>query len=158
MTQAVRTKKWQRSIAWSIILAESTHVFCCVLPTVVTVMAVLASFGAMTQMPVFILDLHAALHGYEVPVIIFSGAMLVAGWTLHTISRRIECQKPHCEPHETVCSGTKDNTRLVLTIASVLFVINVAVYVTLHRGSAELLEAQYTTGSAHDHGDHAHHP
>jgi hypothetical protein len=72
MTQAVRTKKWQRSIAWSIILAESTHVFCCVLPTVVTVMAVLASFGAMTQMPVFILDLHAALHGYEVPVIIFS--------------------------------------------------------------------------------------
>lgn len=149
--------KLQRNIALTIIMAESTHIFCCVLPTVVTVLALLSSLGAVTQVPVFMLDLHEILHAYEVPVIVFSGVMLVLGWVMYGVSRQIECQKQHCEPHETVCASRKNNTGLILTVASVLFVVNVTVYFTLHRGSQELLHDQAVTAHAHDsHHGHAH--
>jgi hypothetical protein len=146
--------KLQRSLLWAVLLAESTHVFCCVLPTLVTVMALMASVGAMAQLPAFILDIHDLLHAYEIPVIIFSGLTLLLGWGVYGLARRIECQKDHCEPHETTCAPAKNNTHVVLMVASVLFLVNVTVYWTLHRRSEDLLHA--AGAQAHHHDDHGH--
>lgn len=143
--------KLQRPLLWTVLLAESTHIFCCVLPTVITVLAVLASFGTVAQMPVFLLDIHELLHEYEVPVILFSGSVLLVGWGIYALSRQIECQKSHCEPHETICAPAKDHTRWVLVAATILFMINITVYVTLHRGSEDLLRAQAEAAHVHDH-------
>lgn len=153
---AISPQKLQRNIAFAIIMAESTHIFCCILPTVVTVLSVLASLGAVTQVPIFMLDIHEALHHYEIPIITFSGAMLMLGWALYALSRRIDCRKPHCEPHENdTCTPQKNGTRTVLAIASLLFVVNIVVYFTLHRGSEDLLHLQ--TVEAHHHTEHLHH-
>ena len=146
---SISPEKLQRNIAFSVILAESTHVFCCVLPTIVTLLSVLSSLGVVTQVPVLMLDIHEMLHHYEIPIIAFSGAMLILGWVLYGISRKIECAKPHCEPHETVCTPHKNNTKLVLAIASVLFLVNITVYFTVHvRLEGQLHQAEI---AAHHH-------
>jgi hypothetical protein len=149
--------KLQRGLLWTVILAESTHIFCCVLPTVITLLALLASFGAVAQMPVFILDLHEALHAYEIPVMIFSGVTLVAGWVVYAVARRIECRKDHCEPHENqTCAPLKDHTRTVLIVATFLLAINMTVYWSLHRPSEALLHEQAAAAHSHEHHDHHH--
>lgn len=140
-----------RNIGIAIILAESTHVFCCVLPTLVTILSVMASAGTIIPIPFFLLDIHEFLHAYEMPVIAFSGAVLALGWGLYLTSLITSCEKPHCEPHETVCAGKKDRTRLVLAVATVLFMVNVTVYFTLHRGNEDLLRH----GNVHEH-NHEH--
>ncbi len=148
-------QKLQRHIAWAVILAESTHVFCCVLPTVVTVLTVISSLGAMAQVPGFILDMHEVLHTYEIPMIVFSGLVLILGWGLYGVSRQIECQKPHCEPHARICTPQKNNTLSILVVASILFVVNVTVYLTLHRGNDDLLHAE-AMAHHHPHAGHRH--
>ncbi len=145
-----------RNIGIALILAESTHVFCCVLPTVVTILSLMASAGAILPIPLFLLDIHEFLHAYEMPMILFSGVVLLMGWGLYLASRATTCEKPHCGPHETVCAGKKDRTRLVLGIASVLFVMNLTVYITLHRGNEDLLPAsQVYIDNKHTHNDEA---
>jgi hypothetical protein len=148
------TDKLHRNIGWAIVLAECTHVFCCVLPTVVTVIGVLSSVSTVIQVPVFLLDIHEFLHAYEIPVIAFSGAMLGLGWILYVVARRIECARPHCEPHDTVCAPAKRNTHWVLIAASVLFLVNIVVYGSLHQESADLLHEQAV--HAHEHQEHGH--
>lgn len=145
------TDKLHRNIGLAIILAECTHVFCCVLPTIVTVVGLLSSISAVVQVPVFLLDIHEFLHAYEIPVIAFSGVMLVLGWVLYGVARHIECARPHCEPHETVCAPAKHNTHWILVIASVLFMANIVVYFTLHRESAEMLHTQAVEAHEHHH-------
>jgi hypothetical protein len=127
-----RTEKFQRNLAWAVLASESTHVFCCVIPTIVTLISVLASMGVIASVPVFMFDFHEILHRYEIPIIAGSGFMLGLGWVLYAISRRIECQKPHCEPHVTVCGPQKNNSRTVLWAATIIFLVNITVYSTIH--------------------------
>ncbi len=142
-----------RNIGIAIILAESTHVFCCVLPTLVTIISIMASVGAIIPIPLFLLDIHEFLHEYELPVIAFSGAVLALGWGLYLASRVTVCEKPHCEPHETVCAGKKDRTRWVLAVATALFIVNITIYFTLHRGNEDLLPHGHAHEQHHEH-DH----
>ena len=148
---ALQTEKLQRNIALAIIMAESTHIFCCVIPTIVTLISLLSSVGVISQVPVLLLDFHEVLHAYEIPIILFSGAMLGLGWALYTISRRVECQKDHCEPHETVCAPQKNNSYTVLLIATAIFTINIVVYSVVHLPYAHLLHEQEVAAHAHDH-------
>lgn len=155
-------EKLQHRIAWTVILAESSHVFCCVLPTIVTLISLLSSVGLIAQVPVVILDIHEALHAYEIPIIAFSGGMMVLGWILYAISRYIECAVPHCEPHETVCTPQKSNAHIILTVASIIFLINITVYFTVHVHMAGLMHQDAVAAHAHDHDadhadDHDHH-
>lgn len=122
----------RRHLAWAVILTEFSHVLCCVLPTIVTLLSLVSSLGVAIQVPSVISDLHEALHAYERPIIVFSAAMLMLGWALYALSRWVECQKTHCEPHETVCAPQKNNTHTVLIVASVLFALNVMIYFTIH--------------------------
>lgn len=145
-----RTQKFQRNLALAVIASESTHVFCCVIPTIVTLISVLASAGVISQVPVFMLDFHEILHHYEIPIIAGSGFMLVLGWILYAISRRIECQKPHCEPHETVCGPQKNNSRAVLIGATLIFILNITVYLTVHVGLEHRMHDQVVAIHAHD--------
>lgn len=146
-----RTEKFQRNLAWAVLASETTHVFCCVIPTIVTLISVLASVGVISQVPVFMLDFHEILHHYEIPIIAGSGLMLVLGWVLYAISRRIECQKPHCEPHETVCHPQKNNSRTVLLVATIVFAVNVTIYFAVHVGLEHRMHEQAVAEHVHDH-------
>ena len=151
---AGKSTKLHRHIGWAVILTEVSHVFCCVLPTIVTLISVLASMGVAIQVPVLMLDLHDFLHHYEVGIIMLSGVMLAVGWALYMFSRRIECMKSHCEPHETVCAPQKNNTHTVLVVASVVFLINVSVYTFVHVHLAEQMHQAAVTAHHDGHDNH----
>ncbi|MGB0719683.1 MAG: hypothetical protein ACPGRX_04370 [Bdellovibrionales bacterium] len=148
-------EKLQRSLNIAVLAAETSHVFCCVLPTVFSLLSLLAGFGLIGAMPSGMLQFHDAMHEWEVPIIIASGVVIVLGWALHDYARRIDCHDTGCG--HGPCEPKKKRSAKVLKIASVLFLVNVSVYVLVHRGldigpSSGLVVQE---AAHHDH-DHAH--
>ena len=41
-------QKIQKAMFWTIVVSESTHVFCCVLPTLVSVISLVMGVGALS--------------------------------------------------------------------------------------------------------------
>lgn len=126
-------EKLQKTLLWSIIISESMHVFCCVLPTLVSVISLLAGVGALSFLPGSILHLHDILHRWEIPMIALSGAILTMGWMLYIASRRIDCHDEAGCTHGP-CAPKKNMTFKVMVFATVLFAFNLTVYFCLHYG------------------------
>lgn len=144
----------QKTIYAAIVASEASHIFCCVLPTVFSIVSLLAGAGMMV-MPASWVTLHDRLHDWEIPMIMISGVMIALGWGLHAYSKKIDCHDTGCT-HGT-CAPKKDRTRMVLKIATLLFVINLVIYGVFHRGLD--VHPEHTAATAvheqHDH-DHGH--
>lgn len=117
-----------------IVLSELTHIFCCGLPSVFSGLALLSAIG-ITIMPAGLSDLHDVLHNLEIPMLIFSGIMLALGWSLHGVSKKLDCRRDGMCQHEP-CAPKKKHSGKVLKVATLLFVVNMAIYFGLHRGHA----------------------
>ncbi|MDB5492011.1 MAG: putative rane protein [Micavibrio sp.] len=128
----------QKALFWSIVASESTHVFCCVLPTLVSVISLVAGMSALSFLPGFVLTIHETLHAYEVPTIFFSGLMLAIGWALQGYSKRLDCgtAEDSCCSHEP-CAPRKDHTFKIMIGATALFAFNVGVYFVFHYGHSQ---------------------
>ena len=124
-------EKIQKSMVWAVILSESSHLFCCVLPTIVSLMGLLAGLGVIVALPSGVLQLHEFLHEWEIPMIAASGVILALGWIAIRYSDKVDCHSTGCA--HGACAPKKSRAHLVLKIATVLFVFNVAVYVVVHR-------------------------
>lgn len=120
----------QNFIYWACVTSEISHFFCCGLPMVFSLMSLMSGLGMIATMPSGLLFLHEAMHDYEVPMIMISGAIMAMGWGLHYIAYRIDCHNTGCV-HEP-CGPKKKRSGRVLAIASVLFVLNVSGYFWLH--------------------------
>lgn len=125
-------QKLQKTLTLAIIASETSHVFCCVLPTLFSVLSLLAGVGLVSGMPVWIESLHEQLHAWEVPMIAFSGSVVLFGWALYAYSRRIDCHNTGC--HHGACAPRKKTASKILKVATILFVVNVSVYLIFHRG------------------------
>ena len=141
----------KRHLGLAVLASELSHVFCCVLPTLVTVLGALANLGLATAAPGFILEIHEFLHAYEMPIIVFSGVMVAMGWTIHLSSRRVDCHDTGCV--HPPCTPKKDNNARILVIATVLFAINLVVFFGIHRNIFGL--EMFATEQAH--AEHEHH-
>ncbi len=148
----------RKKIGWTILAVEASHVFCCVLPTLVSLLSLLTSLGLVSSVPKGLTFMHDLMHNWEIPIIIGSGLLLLLGWWLHRFSKTIDCHDNGCE-HEP-CGPKKDRTSLILKIATVIFAFNVLVFVIFHRGLEHFVDLEsYRTeahGSAHDHDGHGH--
>lgn len=129
-------EKYRKTVLAALLVSETSHIFCCVLPTVFSIVSVLSGIGIISTLPTGWVHVHEILHHWEVPMITISGIILVLGWGLHYYT---EHMGPH-EQHKHCCDGhcgpkeqKKNKIHTVLKIATVLFVINVAVYVLFHR-------------------------
>ncbi len=122
----------QKGIFWAIILSETSHVFCCVLPTLFSALSLLAGLGMISAMPGPLAGLHAALHEWELPIIAVSGLILGLGWGLHRYSLVLDARQSCCAHGE--CAASKRRSSTVLKIATALFVVNVLVFTIFHRG------------------------
>lgn len=123
--------KLRKTVTISIVLSEIGHVFCCVLPTIFSVLTLLAGAGLLASVPVLMIDLHDVMHAYELPIIGVSGLLIVLGWALHATSLKMDCHDSGC--CHPPCTPAKRTSSRFLVIATVLFVVNVAVYMGLHR-------------------------
>jgi hypothetical protein len=140
----------RKAIIWSVILSEGTHVFCCVLPTLFSIVSLLAGAGIVAVMPGFMVVIHDFLHQYEVPMIIVSAAILMLGWGLYFYSRKVDCHDTGCA--HGPCGPKKDKVKILLIVATVLFVLNVSVYAAVHRDGGRFAPAiSYDFAQEHDH-------
>jgi hypothetical protein len=128
--------KLHRHLSIAVLLSEFSHVFCCVLPTVFTVLSFAVNLGLITVMPGFLLDLHKHIHEYEAPIIVVSGGMLILGWACHAGSRRVDCHDDGCG--HPPCDPQKNTNARILTIATILFVMNLSIYFFIHKNILEL--------------------
>lgn len=146
--------KMQKSLVWAVVLSESMHLFCCVLPTIVSVMGLLAGLGVVVALPSGMLALHDFLHAWEVPMIALSGVILALGWAVVRYSDKMDCHSTGCA--HGACAPRKSRAHLVLKIATALFFFNVLVYTVVHR--SEWFNANSPMGhheEGHEHG-HTH--
>lgn len=148
-------QKHQNKIFWAVVLSESTHIFCCVLPTLFSVLSLFAGIGLISVMPSFLVDLHHLFHQWEVPMLVASAVVLAAGWGFYRYSRSIDCHDAGC--NHASCNPTKNRVRIVLILASALFAVNLFVYFAFHRPMSErnAIPVSFEQESAHDH-DHGH--
>lgn len=137
-------QKLQKFINVTALATEASHIFCCVLPTVFSVLSLLVGLGVIGAVPAGITYFHDAMHAWEIPIIITSGVVILFGWFLHDYARKMDCEAMG-EGHE-VCEVRKKTSAKVLKIATVLFMINVSVYFLVHRPTDQ-----------HDHASHAEH-
>ncbi|HPQ50747.1 MAG: hypothetical protein KDJ26_07385 [Alphaproteobacteria bacterium] len=137
-----------KHFGWAVLASELSHVFCCVLPTLVTVLGVLSNIGLIGAAPGFILDLHKTIHAYEIPIIVFSGVMVALGWSVHLASREVDCHNTGCV--HPPCSGKKSGNSKILIIASLLFLANLVIYFGIHQNLLDL-ELFSVAQQHHDH-------
>lgn len=141
---------------WAVILSETSHVFCCVFPTLFSLIGLLAGIGMVATLPPFMIELHDMLHHWELPMIAFSGGILAFGWGATLYSEKVETDHVHgpdCVHHHGDHKNKK--VHLVLKIATVLFVFNVFVYTTIHRSNWFITHVMgHNAQQAHDLGPH----
>ncbi len=125
-------KKASGAFSWVVVLSELSHVFCCALPSVFSVINILVGVGLVGAMPIWMEEFHHLMHGWELPLILMSGSVLVVGWTLHFVSKSIDCHGTGCA-HEP-CEPKKEHAARVLKIATLLFVANITIYLSIHSG------------------------
>ena len=125
-------ERMQKSIFWAIVATETSHLFCCVLPTIFSIVSFLAGVGLVSAMPAGLESLHHFIHRWEIPLIIFSGVTIALGWAIDRFAGRVDCHDTGCV-HEP-CSTRKNKAHKVLIIASILFVFNIVIYMAFHQG------------------------
>lgn len=123
-------KRVQGIFSWVVVLSEVSHVFCCVLPSLLSVLTIFVGMGIIGVMPVWMESTHHVMHDWEIPLIGMSAFILVLGWGLHFISKRIGCHDTGCG--HGPCGTKKNKTAKTLKIATFLFVINVVIYLSVH--------------------------
>ena len=110
-------QKIQNIIYWACMTTQLSHFFCCGLPMVFSVLSLITGLGLITAMPAELEFLHHIIHDYEVPMIVTSGFIVLAGWMLHYIAYRMDCRSTGCA-HEP-CGPKKKRSGKVLMIATI---------------------------------------
>lgn len=144
-------QKYQKPIFWAIILSETSHVFCCVLPTVFSILSLLSGLGLMAAMPGWMESLHGVMHSWETTMIGVSALVIALGWGLYFYSRGTECRDHQC-CHGN-CGSRKRLSKKILLAATVLLGFNLTIYFVFHRHQDEI-EAyvqDHAQGDAHAH-------
>ncbi len=122
--------KRQKIIFWTVLFSEAGHVFCCVLPSIFSMFAILVGTGVVSAMPASWVLFHDVMHKYEIPMIAFSAVILAAGWGLYFYSKRIDCHDTGCT--HGPCDKKKIKTSTLLSFATLLFAVNITIYLISH--------------------------
>lgn len=145
-------KKTQGIFSWVVIASEMSHVFCCVLPTLFSVITFLVGLGMIGAMPMWMDSMHLFMHDYEIPLITTSGIIVLLGWGLHIYAQRIDCHDTGCG-HGS-CAPKKKNSVNILKIATALFLVNVSIYLILHADVFNVADNDAARNEIHE--DHQH--
>lgn len=128
-------EKVEKRIFTAILVSELSHLFCCILPTIISAMSLLSGLGLITTMPGILITVHEALHDWELHLITFSALIVVFGWGLVLYNKKIgSCYETGCS--HGPCEPRKNTARNILIAASALFIINLAVYLFIHKERA----------------------
>ncbi len=150
----MQVKRIQSAFSWVVVASEMSHIFCCVLPSVFTIISVLIGMGMIGVMPLWLEDMHHVMHAWELPLIATSGVILSLGWGIHIISKKIDCHDTGCA-HGS-CKPKKNRATRILKIATFLFLMNVMVYFSIHYVQGSPASDQAVAEHDHSHHNHSH--
>ncbi len=119
-------ERLQIHIGWAVIASQTTHIFCCGLPALFSILSLLSGFGLIGILPSSFSGIHEVLHEWEHSILILSGSILVLGWTLQAYSRRLDCTTTSCV--HASCKPKKKTSSYILLGATFLFLINIIIY------------------------------
>ncbi len=140
------------------VVSEVSHVFCCIVPTLFTVITFLVGMGLIGAMPMWMDGLHGAMHSYEIPLIITSGFILSLGWGLHLFTEKLDCHDTSCA-HGS-CKPKKKKALTILKFATILFLANISIFTIFHGGASlsESILVESDAASVYDRShEHNHH-
>ncbi len=112
-------------------------------------MSFAANLGLISIMPGFILEIHERIHGYELPIIVGSGLMLALGWAAHIGSRSVDCHDDGC--YHPPCTPQKNTNARILQIATLLFILNMGIFLFVHKNILGLKVLTQPAGPAISH-------
>ena len=122
----MRSRLQQFSVSF-VIGSAFMHIFCCGIPLLLNVLALVSSLG--------ITGIEFSHSGWfemtEQSLIIASGALLAISLLVQFISDRINCIEDGACHHEP-CETKKDFSRIILIGAVALYAINLAFYLLAH--------------------------
>lgn len=118
-----------RSLIPASVLAMSlSHILCCGIPAVLSIINLLAGIGLIATIPASMTGLHEILHDIELPMVVVSAALLVFGWAMHLSTYSMRCTSTGCE--HPPCPKTKRRNMMLLSAASLLFAVNFCMYLS----------------------------
>ena len=147
-------QKLQKILNVTILATETSHIFCCVLPTVFSLLSLLAGIGLVGAIPPGVEFLHDLIHDWELPIIMVSCFVLLLGWGVYSYAQKMDCD--HMGEGHEVCASKKKRSAIILKVASVLFVMNVGIFFFVHRPMTEAAQDVHTEHAHHDHGHEGH--
>lgn len=100
------------------------------------ILGVLTGLGTFSTLLPGYNALHDVLAHYEIPLIVFSLAILCLGWGLQLHADHVDCHDTGC--HHAPCDPKKARARKLLWLATGIFIMNIGLIVFLHdhRGDA----------------------
>lgn len=123
-------KHLPKIMPWAVIASELGHVFCCVLPTLFSVLTLLAGIGLLSVVPGFIIDLHEAMHEYELVIIGFSCVITLLAWLVYMKADNLDCHSTGCG--HGPCDTRKNRAGTILKVGTILLVVNIFIFVFFH--------------------------
>lgn len=152
----------QKRIATYLTYASAfSHLFCCFLPGVLSIVTLLASSGTV----VVTLDdfgLPESMHG---DLIAFSAIILIVSGIMNFISWRVDCREDGYCTHEP-CEPKKNRYLKLYLFSVVFFFINAGIHFGFHVDHNHGAEGHHghethvqesQDHDEHDHGEHDHH-
>jgi len=103
-----------------------SHVLCCGLPTVVNMLALFAGIGTLSALIPWVGLLHGVLHEFELVLLLVSALALGFGFFVHHLAAKLDCATQSC--NHSPCAPKKRQSRIILIVASGLFLINLVNY------------------------------
>ncbi len=104
-----------------------SHLLCCGLPTIINLLALISGLGTFSAMAPWIGLLHDNLHKFEEVLLLVSALTLGFGFWANRVSSQRNCVTETC--HHEPCAPKKQQSRIILIIASILFGINMGAYI-----------------------------
>jgi len=143
--------KMQKTLFLSVLVSELGHIFCCVLPVLLSLLGLFSAFGILSLVPGFIWETHDFMHKWELVIISISAAFLAMGWGIaFYLQKNIDDSHNHCTDGHCAGQAAK-RTKLILIFATVLFAFNFSVYLLVHKEGAP-----FYTDTTHQHHADAH--
>jgi hypothetical protein len=105
-------EKYRKTVLAALLVSETSHIFCCVLPTVFSIVSVLSGIGIISTLPTGWVHVHEILHHWEVPMITISGIILVMGWGACIITPSIWGRTSNTSIVATVIAGRKPRRKI----------------------------------------------
>lgn len=123
-------KRIQTTLHWVIVASAASHIFCCVLPTLFAIISFITGIGMFSGLFPGFEAIHNSMHAYEIPLLVFAAVMLAIGWGVQYLSWTVDCHDTGC--HHGSCKPKKRRAETMLVVASVLFAINMVVFLFPH--------------------------